>query len=416
MTTTITVPVVDTREVTVVGSCITTLPKNLIYTPGTLFQDFETTSGWTCSAGTLADNVVEYWEGTQSLKLTTVVDGTAILYRTISNVLTGNMQIAVYLHDDPTIKSFQLQIASATDYSVRFQYSMTCIFPNAWHNFNIRTSDWTAIGAASWANTQVRLRILIGDTPVGESTSLSFDALYTDVVNLPAVMFGSSGSYIGLYNNAYPYAVLHNFVMDWYVCTGPVGGGAGYATWANLQTAQASGHTHICNHTKNHVDLTTLADQAAMEAEIQAAYDDLTANSLSTYEHYFLPPIGNYNATMRLAMVAKGITLAQVGGYTSITKFTILPTDLITTPRFEFLNDTITYADAQAELDSAILRKELISFVVDDLVAGTPSGPQWNYTDWCDLVNYAISHNVPIVSAYDVYRLSLGSISIPQAY
>ena len=386
------------------------LPQNLITGDGTLSEGFENVADWTVTGGTAMANTSQVWDGSQSIELLTDISSAASMTKTISEVMSGNMRLAVFLHDSPTNKTGYIAVSSIANFSNSYKYNFTLYRPNAWHVFNIKVADWIPTGSPSWANTQIRLKCGINTAATGEQIGMSFDSIYSDVTSQAAVMFAFSDANVGVHTYAYPHAKLHRYRINWLVRTGIVGYDSTKVSWEQLQEMQSMGCAEIGHHTKNHTDLTSLSTQAEMETEIQAAYDDLDANGLSTYKNYFCPVGGGYNAITRLAIIAKATKLALTGEYVGSSEFSILPCDLYTNPRFIFLRDTLTLASAKTRMDTANSRGELICFLGDNLADAPSSGIVWSKDDWDDLVEYAISLGLPIITASDVYTLANSSI------
>lgn len=390
------------------------LPRDLILDSGIVVEGFENAGDWSANSGSVANNAVQYRQGTQSIKLTSVIGGDGTMTKIISLAgLDGRMRLSVYQQGNLTNKQATIYISSVSNWSKHFSYQFTLTGYDEWSEINIVPTDWTKVGGESWANTMIRLRLSF-TAAAGETQSISFDNLRSKVVGVPAVAIGCSHPNYTLYQQAFPYALAHKFRITVNPVTSHIGTSPpDNVTWAMLEDMYSSGMC-IASHSQTHDDLDVLS-QAECEVLINGAITDLNAQGISGNSGlYFVPPGAGADTETRAALVAVGIRSSHNNAYPQVNRFTALPVGYALDMPVYALSSAITLAVAKARVDMAVTRKELIILGFDRLEV-SPLGAQWAIADWISLMDYIISLRLPILTDEDIYNLSLGSTGIPRA-
>jgi peptidoglycan/xylan/chitin deacetylase (PgdA/CDA1 family) len=386
------------------------LPKNLITTPGTPREGFESLSSWTVSGsgsgyGAVLDTV-NVKEGTASIKLTTPASGNVTITKTVAWDLSadqGNIRFWVYDSGpaEPTGGSVILYTNASSYFTASYGGAFKLRYKPGWNLVNLLTSDWKATGSPSWANiTSIRIRL---DSRT--ANTYSFDELTSGVVSQPAVIFTFDKSLSSLYTQAFSYMSSHNVRGTGYVIT-DLPDTTGYARWDQLQAMKAAGWT-IGNQTMSNVDLTTL-DLAGQTAQLQGAMNALVSRGLDPCHVAY--PGGKYNANTLNAMT----NLGMCTGRTLMAFNNVSP---LASP-FEIAQRTIvkstTLSTAQSWVDTAKARGEILVITIQGLSA-SPTTNDWYISRFQSLINYCISQGIPIITMDDLYRLQSGGITIPLA-
>lgn len=374
--------------------------------PGTLYEDFESTSGYTITGGSgVIDNVI-YKTGSGSLRLTTTAGNTCVASKTISDDLSqmGVFQIDVFIPDETTIVSIQVLFSSDAGLAKFFHKTITVNAGAAklrmgWNRIIIGKNEWTNSGGDSWSNTMVRFRVrVIADT--GLIAVAYFDSAYKNVYNRPKCLFTFDDSLLSVYTVAYAYMKAKGI-------KGTVYGNDDRVTNAitkDQSNEMFSAGWDICNHTTNHVNLTTLTTREEMEAVIltcRQTYNGLGYTRNDMHKHFAYPQ-GGYNSVALAALNNLGFLTARTsmnGGQANYLDTALL---LLRTQ----VADTTTLASLKTEVDSAINRGGCIIFNFHDLVSSTSVSTDWLISDFQLLVDYVVKkqNEIDITTVTDWYK------------
>ncbi len=389
------------------------LPKDLIVTDGTVLEGFESMSGWTLSGSgsgySASLDTTNVKEGAASIKLTTPANGSVYIVKPVNWDLSanqGNFRLWVYVSGTSEPTGGSITLSSNADFSNYYITSYGGAFKlrykPGWNLINLRTSDWKSFGTPNWASI-VRIRIRLDSKSVN---TYSFDALTSGVVAQPAVIFTFDKGLSSLYSQAFSYMNTRNVRATGYIPTNLIGG-AGQATWVQLQEMFAAGWT-IGSQTMSNVDLTTL-NQVGQEAELNGAWLALNGQGITT-GNYVAYPGGKYNAATLLAMASQNMRT----GRTLLAFNNLLP---LTSP-FEVAQRSIskstTLSTAESWVDTAKSRQETLVITIQGLSA-SPSTNDWYIARFQSLVAYCIAQGIPVITMDDLYQLQSGSVTIPGA-
>ena len=165
--TTITLNAAKTVGASFTQNSVVTLPKDLIVTPCTLREDYDTMTGWTVSgSGTGYSAVLDtanYKVGGASIKLTTpsatgnVAITKYVNWDLLAPAEQGNFRFWVYVHGSGEPTDFQILMSNDTTFqnyfTTYYNTSYKFRYRPGWNLINLRTSDWrVAAGSPSWTN------------------------------------------------------------------------------------------------------------------------------------------------------------------------------------------------------------------------------------------------------------------------
>ena len=294
------------------------LPQNLINSPGTVLEGFESMTGWTVSgSGSGYSAVLDTTyvkEGAASIRLTTPASGNVTITKPVSWNLSasqGNFRFWVYVSGTSEPTGGSIMLSSDASYSNYFITSYGSAFKlrykPGWNLINLQASDWKAgKGSPSWSNI-VSIRIRLDSRSVN---TYSFDALTNGVVAQPAVIFTFDKGLSSLYSQAFAYMQSHNVRGTGYIPTNLVGN-TGQASWAQLLTMYNAGWT-IGNYTMAGTSLAGLT-QPDQIAVLSGARDALNVGLGLPVENrtvdYVAYPGGTYDANTLAAMNSLGMRI-----------------------------------------------------------------------------------------------------------
>lgn len=393
-----------------------TLPQNLLNDPGDIYEDFESTAGFTVNSGTLVTDTTYVKTGDKSCKLTAAIGGFGRITDNVTWDLSQNqeMRLWIYIPDATLITNATMLIRLAEDatYTNHFRYFL--YFKTGWNLISVKNSDWDVIGAMTWDTPVTQFRFEF-DAIAGETPAVYLDSLYFNVQATPALFLSFDDWVNSVYYDAYKYMQPKRVRGTFYITTDEIDGGGLNITAAQLREMQAGGWS-ISNHSVDTVDLTTIA-QAAAEAKISGATAALQAIGITgNNPYYHAYPGGAYNDTVIAAAQAVNILIARSID-SPATYYHVLPLyQPFRVWKDITLGNTTSLATAKAAIDSAISRNELCIIYGHYFVPGVPANTsEWNIGDFEDLIDYAVQVGIPFVTIDDLYNLQFGSVTIPRA-
>ncbi len=398
------------------------LPQNYIVNSGTLFESFETIGDWTLSGSggrTATANTSEKLIGAQSIKLHCPASGSMQMTKTISQNFSGirNIEINFYLHTDLT--SFQklaIRLSSAAHSPITtasdpyFKYevatdTLQLAYPGAvgavgtgWCRIVVTPANFTAVNAAVWTDTMLRLEIGVSGVAV-YTADVSVDAMYINSDRLPCVVVGFDDSYESLYTYAYTPMLAAGIPGTVYTISDGIGTST-HLTLAHAQTMYAGGWT-FGNHTKTHpaggLATLTLAQQLV---EIDGCTQYLLTNGMPRGAYHLAYPVSDPNADTRTAMNSLGIltgrTYHMYPVYTPLCNLYQIQSYVPTS--------ATTVATIKAQIDSAIDRGVSLHLCFHDLVTGSPTGVQYNKDNFLLIIAYLVARKIKCVTIDEWYN------------
>lgn len=389
------------------------LPVNLLNTPHTLVEDFETSTDFTVSGGTAEADTTNFISGSQSIKVTTDAGAAGYINKkaTYDFSAVETFRIRLYIPDETKISAMAILMShSASNYTNGFQYSISVgNTRNGWSVVEIPKASWSLLGAGTWASPFLQIRFrCTGAT--GEQGVVSWDMFTAGVKGTPAVCIIFDDGFGGVYDYAFP-------TMHAYGLRGTVGvissliGSAGHMTAAQLQQMYEDGWD-LANHSDDSDDLTTLS-QADAQTAIETCKAVLDGYGWTRASNILIYPSGGYNATVWAAAQAAGMVHGYAvaeGGYESMpfeNQWAIL--------RTKSLSDASDLANVETNAANALTTRGNIWFVYGhQIVSGAPSGLEWNSADFASLCAYLSTLHPYCVTVSDLYKLQSGAVRVPR--
>jgi peptidoglycan/xylan/chitin deacetylase (PgdA/CDA1 family) len=385
------------------------LPQRLVSDPGLLLEDFESASTWTVVSGNPpADNPLQFKSGAQSIKIDTLGGTNHTFEKSVAWDLSASqlMEIWVYWHGSGTAENFVLFLGGTATFTKYAQANISLRLPNAWNLVRLSRSDWTLSGGMTWETPVVKFRIRAFNN-YGRNFAYSFDSLRGNVDGLPAAVLTFDDGLLGVYQHALEVLRSHNMVATSY----PIGnqiGMANYMSAAQLQALQGAGWA-IGNHGEAHPHYASLT-QAQIEADLAGGAGDLAAAGVGALAGtHCAYPYGEYDSDVEAAMSALGYSSGRATGAAGGYAMPGLPWRWLNSTA---INAATSLASAQAAVDSAKLRKEVIIFYLHNIIDGTPSGGDWSKANLDSLCAYLAAQEVPHLTIDELYRLDGAALRV----
>src|SRR3989304_9000836 len=389
-----------------------TLPKDLISVPGTQYEAFDSTTGWTQLNGTLAVNNTEYKENGASLKITSAVGGTGNASRVINWDMSNHGMLSLWIYVHSPIADYQtgaqIYVTDQTSFATHtFYYTLPLSWcALGWNFVHIPKSWWVTVGSPSWANPMIRMKIQCV-AKAGLTVAASFDDLKWGYVTKPAIIIGFADGYASTYSSGYPIMRAVNMPGTLVLQTERAGP---YITWAQIQEMNSMGWC-IANHTNAATDLSTLS-AALQEAQILGGINDLINNGLSKGAYYLSPPGGGRNADT-LTAIANTNTVLCFSNQTPVQRPALLPPyDILYIEQTAGWTDTLALATAKGWVDTAITDGTILNTGGHDLDAAL----NWTTATFQSFIDYvrikARAGLIYPITLDDYYKLTLGPVRV----
>ena len=392
------------------------LPKDLIVSSGTLWEDFETFADWSGS-GVEAANITQFKTGTQSMKSTIAASSWKDIWKLVTWDLSGDwkqLRFWSYYHDtDMThyASNYVFQLWTGAAYYKCNPPINMCNYKTGWNYITLAKNSFSVSGVPDWA--AIDKLYFASNAYAGGSVAVSYDNLMVGVKSKPCVLYSFDDGDITQYVEAFGYLKSLGIRGTLYMLGIWLNDGT-HLTTAQILEMQTAGWT-IANHTHNHPDLTTLTE-AQQETELALGKATLDAIGI-TGGHYVAYPLGKLNEDTRTAMTALGYRLGSStqptasylgNAYPSLTLPLGDPWNLGRTNIY----NGITLAAAKAMKDQIIENGAVWTPYFHSLGTGAPN---WTVADFKALVDYRRSE-IAHITIDDLYKLTFGPIRVPKVF
>jgi len=383
--------------------------SRFVTSQGTLFEEFETTSGWTATQCTL-DISSDKKQGNYSLKLSTSqTAGYATKTISLTFLSTSVFTLWVKVSLIANITSLALYFSSSSTFASYFLITIAAsALKTGWNRLAIYAGDFTSSGGESWSNVMIRMRIR-ANLPSGKSVDIYWDDYRNSYDARPIIILSFDDGWSSIYSTARPIMNMNDQQGSAFVITSLVGN-TGRMGLPELRTLQDQGWD-ICSHGKTHVDLTTLS-MSQLQSEVYDAYNWLVDNSFITGSYFFAYPYGKYNSTVIDVVNDKHLAArTAIEGYRYFPHVT-LDGDMEYTMKIFLVLNTTSVATLQAEVDRAINRKGLLILVFHKIEDNAYVSTIYPTANFQSISNYIASRSADV----DVLTFSqYFSIELPQA-
>jgi peptidoglycan/xylan/chitin deacetylase (PgdA/CDA1 family) len=392
-----------------------TLPQNLLSTPHTLIEDFETIGDFTKDAGsTIAADTTHFVHGTQSIQLTAgsgaqgyinKVFGTPVDFSAVACI-----RIHFYVADNTTMTGITLLMSnSASNYTNGYQVTIgSSSIRNGWNTRSLIKTDFSVMSAGSWSTTFAQMRWRANGA-TSKVAVVSWDYMTAGVLGTPAAMVMFDDGYLSPYTYTYSSMLTHS-IRGTICAISDYVGTSTYMTAAQLTEKYGQGWD-ICNHSQDSTDLTTLS-QADAQTKIRNCKAYLDGQGFTRASALLAYPFGGYNATVKAAATAEGIIGARATTENG-TGYEVYPlVDILAINPYGNLTSTRSLATVETAINTAISHGGLIIIYGHKIVTGTPGSEEWKDTDAASLWAYIASKSLPCIIYSELYTLNTEPIVV----
>ena len=320
------VDVSDPAHAHIAGSlALPSAARRLAFSAGVLREDFESTSGWTTSSGTLSRDTTNVKHGSASLKVVVPASTQALVQRSnlgwdLSRDKEG-IQLWVRLRNvgapagsSSWPLSLRTYLSNGNNLTNAFYTGTNITVHEGWNLLRYSPGDWKTTGAPSWSQPIQRIAFSI-TTPPDRSFEVCFDELRAGLTGLKAAFLWTfDDGYDENYTDLLPYLSARQEGATIYVIPSRVGSGGSYITLPHLQALYEAGWA-VGNHTWDHTDLTSV-DQATAAAKIQQGYDWLVAHGFTRAARHLAYPFNETSDSALAAAAQCGVLSARISGKT----------------------------------------------------------------------------------------------------
>lgn len=376
-------------------------PSNYEFSAGTLIEGFEDIGDWfdPATGGTFVADTENYHSGSQSLLLgssDTTVRKRYIYYSGGVDWSEGDffdmwINIPVLAGGGSNVTIFfgfttdaQGNLGGAT--SVTVGGVSTGTFRAGLQHIRFKKSDVS--GSTNWATIY---NMQLNFNPAAGAQQIGFDSLYLGKRARPKVIFTLDDGSLSQHTAYTTYFNPKGIQVSIFV-NGSTIDTTG-TTSAQLLAMEANG-SEVCNHTYNHVDLTSLSTQAEMELEISTNTSWMKSKGLNNY-NLFAYANGNFNDTAIAAVKAQGMKFARSlrGATGGITSWDMENSTLGVANKYAMnsinLNSSLSIAQAIAAVDKAKQYGSTLIFYAHKFEAAA-SGDTWANADIDTLTDYIV--------------------------
>lgn len=360
---------------------------------GILLDSMDSTSGWSTTNCSVAQNTDWFTEGSASVKVTGSGTSTnADITKTgLSIPLAGFESITLDVNvetdmipTDGQAIYFTLGIGGLTNY---FQYVFGYCRKGITRNVTIHRDMFVAGGSATWTDIADRLWLRCGSVS-GKTTIVSIDNIRINRKLPPqaGIVIGCDDCHDDHYDFLFPAMQERGLLLTLYAVRDWVGLGANNYTLEQLHEMHDAGMA-VCNHSTDHFDaLGLVLPHYGAEATYQQAYDNYEAmmswqvaqGFTRDDEHLFgAYPRGSWNSNVIEACNALGIRMMRCvsGGLQAqnIEPYTSMMRNQNITPDGRTGQNAETWAAFKPYIDRIISTKSIGEITLHQLIDGTPS-------------------------------------------
>jgi len=373
------------------------LPQNYVKSAGTVIDTMDSATWLVTGNGTKEAGSVFFGDTSESTKLNVTTTGSsAKIYKNTALDLSAQESISLWVHlTAPLPVTIQLVFSNSAGLTHYFQYDLNAgAFFAGWNNIVVKRADWAVGGGSPSWNTNIGRIYISAYADTDLLTSITVDDLRYNRQQTPKCLITFDDSTASSFTEGYAYMQAHGVLGTWYVLPAALN-----ISLANLQAMYANGHA-IANHTLNHKNLPLLADQTAMEAEIQGGIDYLVENGMPRAAYHLAYPGGAFNDTVKAACTACDVLTARtihgVLQHAPIADlyeiFAVIPTK------------TTTLASLKTQVDNALKTGKTLILCLHSLVASPSDTYDWAISDFQALIDYIIARKLQCVTIDEYYE------------
>ena len=366
---------------------------------GNMLENFESSADWivTGIGTTVVDNTTQYICGTQSVKLNAIGINAATMEKIINWDLSSVNNFVLWLYVENisnTVSNIGIQFSSTADFSKYMNGSIAYTqLRNGWNRILLYKKDtWVSVNGDTWSNKMVRVKFILIPKPF-HNISVSFADLRTNYASSKAkIIITFDDNRTSVYEKAYPMMKANNQVGCIGVVTDGVGSVLPHESAIKCSTLEQIKKMYndgwdVVNHSKTHVDLTTLP-ALSLNSEVNDAYNYLVSNGFGKSAKFFIYPEGRYNSNV-ISKVKENHVWARTVKVSpeqnpQITRYNDMEFETSAT----YVKNKTTLVQAERSVDRIINSGGCVIFIFHGIVDSNPGTWEWLTSDFQSLSKY----------------------------
>ena len=404
-----------------------TLQQNMLDSV-VLIEDFEKVSDWSSTGGSSANDTTNYISGAQSIRQISLSGVAAnVIKKVVSLDLNKYFHSWFYVYPNSvpstTILEVDISLCQNSAEAIRFD----CFSPSvgwaqsSWNKISLTrylsiansiAKKWNPASTANWANPITKI-ISNAYGKSGQVADVSVDGLYFGDAK-PAVMIGFDDARDSMFIPGFQYMKTRRIRGTQFSITSRIGTST-FMTANQLQQMDAAGWS-IGNHTRDHIDLSTLS-LAQQEAELSNGKSDLDALGLTKASMHVAYPYGGNNADTLTAMSNTGMLSGRVVGSGIEQEQMFIPYilnwNLLTGAQ---VTQGMTLDQVKTIITNAVTNHQIIQLLFHQLEEITTTEASWQIANFQALIDWLIAQKIVCLTINDLYSLRTGAITIPRSW
>ncbi len=361
--------------------------------------------------GEQLDDTLDFAIGSQSLKLVTYGDGSAVFTRKSDilpalNFTDRVLKLWIKVNGTDNIRELRITITNDdfrtyTDYwiSGALGASAEYLRDNQWNIVTLSPGHASPVGAPDISSVDT-VQVRVSDKGLGKPAAVWINSLSLVARNdRPIVTFSFDDGYETDYTNARPILDRYHFPATSYIVASLVGG-EGRLGADQLTNLQDLNGWDIASHSYNHRNLTSLSPPE-IEDELSLSKQFLVNNGFFTGSDHFAYPYGEFDSESLRYLVQKSFKTAR----TSDGEGETLPPSDPHRLRIMLITNTTSPAQVSERVQSAIANGDWLILVFHRIVESN-ANHEMTYlrADFEAIVDDVASRGVDVMTVAEVYE------------
>ncbi len=377
------------------GSSGSPLLDNYLIQQGTVFEPFDSMTGFSVSTGTHTVDTSRSTTNGASIKTTSAVGSSGFITKTISADFSnvGAMSVDIYFEDTSntditTTQLIHIYLSSVTNLASSFEFKPTTgLFKRGWNRIVFTKDDFVNNAGESWSNTMIRVRYRI-DANSGQTGVINWDNFVINRYNRPKCVVMFDDIFASAITEGKAYMDTKNMKGSLYITQDQIDSGGSKASSAQVQSAFDAGWD-VMNHSKTHTDFTSLTDpQIADEVTNCTNFIISSGWNRNNSAYHFAYPFGAFSTASEAVLVGLGYktqrTIHRYNQSTPIDNPNLLHCYTTSYP-------TYSLANMLTVIDQAIARGGT-AFILFHNINTTPAvGNDFSIADFQTFIDYLVT-------------------------
>lgn len=362
-----------------------TIPKNMTTGNISVFQDFESTDGWSITEGngTLETDAGHCLQCKNSIKILTGTGTSTAMQKDGPLDLSSFQVVRLWYYVPEIAPATAVVIQLSQSNFAKSVYFQSVPYKTGWNSFEVPRAGFQNINGADWNEPFDKIKVTVRQKGPDISWA-SIDRLEgITAATQPAVCINFDDGYESIFTKAFPIMQERKIRATSYIVTSWVGQ-EGMVTWDECRMLNSAGWD-LGSHSHTHPDLTTLSG-AQIDKELTTCRDLLIAHDLPRAAGFVAYPYGTNNELVQARMEANNMIL----GRAVISHYLTSPPNFKYTIEARNIARTTTLADAKRYIDNAIAGGQIISLLFHNLAENPVEDIDWSVDDFKELMDYIV--------------------------